>query len=79
MSVVFIFAGCPPSEFLELRRFDHLLTSTAHDVEISLDFLRFWHVITNGVDKNVWVYINLFLSSHGKSNGMSNELYKASL
>jgi len=29
VSVVFIFAGCPPSELLELRRFGYLLASTA--------------------------------------------------
>ena len=29
MSVVFIFAGCPPEELLELRRFGYLLVSTA--------------------------------------------------
>ncbi|ABO08186.1 hypothetical protein [Pyrobaculum calidifontis] len=28
-SVVFIFAGCPPEELLELRRFGYLLVSTA--------------------------------------------------
>jgi len=29
VSVVFIFAGCPPSELLELRRLGYLLASTA--------------------------------------------------
>jgi len=29
MSVVFIFAGCPPDELLELRRLGYLLASTA--------------------------------------------------
>jgi len=29
VSVVFIFAGCPPGELLELRRFGYLLASTA--------------------------------------------------
>jgi len=28
MSVVFIFAGCPPDELLELKRFGYLLAST---------------------------------------------------
>jgi len=28
MSVVFIFAGCPPSELLELKRFGYLIAST---------------------------------------------------
>jgi len=29
MEVAFIFAGCPPSELLELRRFGYLIASTA--------------------------------------------------
>jgi len=29
VSFVFIFAGCPPEELLELKRFGYLLTSTA--------------------------------------------------
>jgi len=29
VSVVFIFAGCPPEELLELKRFGYLLASTA--------------------------------------------------
>jgi len=29
MSPVFVFAGCPPSELLELRRFGYLLAPTA--------------------------------------------------
>jgi len=29
MGATFIFAGCPPSELLELRRFGYLLASTA--------------------------------------------------
>jgi len=35
MSVVFIFAGCPPGELLELKRFGYQLASTAdcQDVE----------------------------------------------
>jgi len=35
MSVVFIFAGCPPGELLELRRLGYRLASTAdcQDVE----------------------------------------------
>jgi len=35
MSVVFIFAGCPPEELLELRRFGYLLLLMADykDVE----------------------------------------------
>jgi len=35
VSVVFIFAGCPPEELLELRRFGYSLASTAdcQDVE----------------------------------------------
>jgi len=35
MEVTFIFAGCPPSELLELRRFGYSLASTAdcQDVE----------------------------------------------
>jgi len=35
MEAAFIFAGCPPGELLELRRFGYLLASTAdcHGVE----------------------------------------------
>jgi len=29
VSVIFVFASCPPGELLELRRFGYLLTSTA--------------------------------------------------
>jgi len=39
MSFTFVFAGCPPSELLELRRFGYLLASTAdcQDVEKAAD------------------------------------------